>query len=385
MMRIAYVDPRTVPGTSVEALQIAQNVDALARAGDAVDLVTPRPPPGASIEDALGRRFHERVRTAYVPDYRERWWAPRHSNRLFFHAARRWLARERPDAVWARHLRCARSILAARDAPPVFFETHEVFARTLAEQKDAPARKVARLRALEAGVYARSRGIIALTSALADDLRDDYDATTPMLVAADAVDAVLAARARPVALGFEPVILYIGSLHPWKGVDIAIRAMREVPRGTLVIVGANGASLAALQACVRDEGVGDRVRFAGQVAPRNRFDWIAAATLCVLPLSLSRIASRYTSPLKLFEYLALGKPVVTTDLPSIREVVEHGRNGWLVAGADPGAYAEAINALLRDEPLRARLREQALVTGAACTWDARATRIRSFIADNLRA
>lgn len=384
-MRVAYVDPRAVPGPGVEALQIAQNVDALARAGDAVDLVTPQPPSGASIENALGRGFHERVRTAYLPDYRERWWALRHSNRLFFHAARRWLARERPDAVWVRHLRCARAILAARDAPPVFFETHEVFARTLAEKKDAPARKVARLRALEAGVYARSRGIIALTSALANDLRDDYDATTPMLVAADAVDAVLASRVRPVSLDFDPVILYIGSLHPWKGVDIAVRAMREVARGTLVIVGANGTSLAALQACVRDEGVADRVHFAGQVAPRNRFDWIAAATLCVLPLSLSRIASRYTSPLKLFEYLALGKPVVTTDLPSIREVVEHGRNAWLVAHADPGAYAEAINSLLRDDALRARLGAEALRTGAASTWDARATRIRGFIAGHLGA
>ena len=385
-MRVAYVDPHPVPGPSVEALQIAQNVDALARAGDRVDLVTPQPRHDDRVDDTLGRPWDAGVRTAYVPDYRERWWAPARSNRLFFHAARRWLAKERPDAVWVRHLRCAESILAMRDPPPVFFETHEVFARTLAEQPEAPRRKVTRLRTLERSVYERAHGIIALTSALADDLRDDYEAKSPMMVAADGVDALLAAQARPVSLGRHlPVILYIGSLHPWKGVDIVVRAMRDVAQATLAIVGGNGSGLAALRECARQHGVADRVRFVGAVPPRKRFDWIAAATLCVLPLSLSRIASRYTSPLKLFEYLALGKPVVTTDLPSMREVVEHGNNAWLVPHADPACYAEAINTLLRDDALRSRLGAQARRTGTACTWDARANRIHRFMTDHLGA
>ncbi|HEY3583676.1 MAG TPA: glycosyltransferase family 1 protein, partial [Casimicrobiaceae bacterium] len=157
-MRVAYVDPHPVPGPGVEALQIAQNVDAYARAVDRIDLVTPRPPPTASLDALLGRPWHARVRVAHTPDYRDRWWAPSNSNRLFFHAVRRWLRRERPDAVWVRHLRCARAILAMPDSPPVFFETHEVFARTHGEHAPHARRKVARLRRLEQRVYARSRG-----------------------------------------------------------------------------------------------------------------------------------------------------------------------------------------------------------------------------------
>jgi glycosyltransferase involved in cell wall biosynthesis len=382
-VRVAYVDPHPVPGHSVEALQIVQNVDAFARTGARVDLVTPQPPVDASVDDVLGRRFHDGVHTAYVPDYRERWWAPPHSNRMFFHAARRWLRRERPDAVWVRHLRCARAILAMRDAPPVFFETHEVFARTLAEQAGAAARKVARLRALEGSVYGRVHGIIALTAALAHDLRDDYRSTTPMLIAADGVDAILAAKARPVALGGEPIILYIGSLHPWKGVDIAIAAMRDVAHGTLVVVGGDDDAIARLHTLAQQQGVAGRVRFVGAVKPSLRFDWIAAATLCVLPLSVARIATRYTSPLKLFEYLALGKPVVTTDLPSIREVVEHGKNAWLVARAEATAFADGINTVLADAALRHALGAEAHRSANARTWDARAQAIRSFIADNV--
>jgi glycosyltransferase involved in cell wall biosynthesis len=381
-MRIAYVDPRPVPGSSVEALQIAQNVDAFARIGNPIDLVTPQPPSDASIVDTLGRPWHAGVRAAYVPDYRLRWWAPSRSNRMFFRAARRWLRSERPDAVWVRHLRLAEAILAMPDAPAVFFETHEVFARTLAEHPGASPRKVARLRALEQRVYAGSRGIIALTRALADDVHADYGSSTPMLIAADGFDRVLADRATAVPLGVEPVILYIGSLHPWKGVEIAIRAMRDVAHGSLVIVGGDEASVERLRALADEEEVGERVRLVGAVAPCRRFDWIAAATLCVLPLSSARIASRYTSPLKLFEYLALGKPVVTTDLASMREAVVHAKSAWLVEKAEPKGYAEAINRLLADPALRRTLAEEARLASRTRTWEARARSIRRFIADN---
>ena len=382
-MRIAYVDPHPVPGPGVEALQIAQNVDAFARAVGPIDLVTPMPAPDARVDELLGRAFHARVRLAHTPDYRERWWAPSKSNRLFFHAFRRWLRRERPDAVWVRHLRCARAILAMPDAPRVFFETHEVFARALREHAPGARRKATRLRSLEARVYGRAHGIIALTAALAADLRADYRSPAPLLVAADGVDAILAAKASAVPLGDEPIILYIGSLHRWKGVDAAIAAMRDVARGTLVVVGGDDAAIAPLRAHAVHEGVGERVRFVGAVPPRMRFDWIAAATICLLPLSNSAIASRYTSPLKLFEYLALGKPVVTTDLPAIREVVEHGRTAWLVARAEAKAFAAGIDRLLGDEALRASLGAAAQTAGARFTWDARAARIGEFMAAHL--
>jgi glycosyltransferase involved in cell wall biosynthesis len=206
-----------------------------------------------------------------------------------------------------------------------------------------------------------------------------------LLVAADGVDAILAQNARAVALGHDPVILYIGSLHAWKGVDVAIAAMRDVARGMLVIVGGDEQTIAPLRARAAQEGVGERVRFVGAVAPKQRFDWIAAATLCVLPLSNATIAARYTSPLKLFEYLALGKPVVTTDLPAIREVVEHGKNAWLVACAEAGAFAAGINALLDDDARRSALGAAARVTGTERSWDARVRSIGEFMAMRVAA
>lgn len=384
-MRVAYIDPHPVPGPGVEALQIAQNVDAFARGGNEVDLVTPESPAGASVESLLGRSWHPRLRVSHLPDYRTRWWAPSRSNRMFFAAVRRWLRRERPDAVWTRHLRCAQSVLTLRGGPPLFFETHEVFARTLAEQDGASQRKVRRLRGLERRVYERAQGIIALTAGLAGDIRGDYPGPAPILVAGDGADAILAATARPIRPEREPMILYLGSLHPWKGVDTLIRAMRTVPDALLVIAGGDRAAVERTRRYAVSEAVADRVRVVGAVPPRQRFDWIGAATLCALPLSQARIATHYTSPLKLFEYLAMGKPVITADLPTTREVVEHGRNAWLVECANPGAFAAAINHLLADPSLRARLAAGAAQTARARTWDARAAGIQRFMLECLAA
>jgi glycosyltransferase involved in cell wall biosynthesis len=378
-MRIAYIDPRPVPGDSVEALQIAQNVDAFARTCAPLTLVTPQPADGVRIDDVLGRAWNPRVELAYVPDYRRRFFLPSRSNRMFIAAARRWIDRHRPDAVWLRHLRLADALVAMASPPPVFFETHELFARTLAEQPSARRRKVAALRALEQRVYARSRGIVVLTRALASDLIGEYVLTTPVLVAADGFDALLAAQATPPRRRDVATILYIGSLHPWKGVDVLVRAMREIVDARLVVVGGSPDAIEPLRELARREGVGERVEFAGAVPFNRRFDCIASADICALPLSLSSIASRYTSPLKLFEYLAAGKAVVATDLPSMREVVTHGVDAWLVEQPQPALYAAAINRLLADGALRARLGAAARETATRYTWDARGRAIFDFM------
>src|SRR5262249_13241169 len=78
----------------------------------------------------------------------------------------------------------------------------------------------------------------------------------------------------------------------------------------------------------------------GCAAPGGRPRWLAAAAVLVLPNSRAEpISARYTSPLKLFEYMAAGRPIVASDLPSLREVLTGGRNAVLVPPDDPGALA----------------------------------------------
>ena len=82
----------------------------------------------------------------------------------------------------------------------------------------------------------------------------------------------------------------------------------------------------------------------------------------------------WMSPLKVFGYMAAAKPIVCSDLPVLREVVEDGRNGLLVQAEDPDAWAAALRRLLEDKELRERLSATAFADFLARhTWRGRAS------------
>jgi glycosyltransferase involved in cell wall biosynthesis len=90
---------------------------------------------------------------------------------------------------------------------------------------------------------------------------------------------------------------------------------------------------------------------------------------------------RHTSPLKAFEAMAAGRPIVASDLPSSREVLRHGENAWLVAPDDAGALADGITRLLADDALSERIARTAFVDSVAYSWDARARRLLDVFAE----
>ena len=106
----------------------------------------------------------------------------------------------------------------------------------------------------------------------------------------------------------------------------------------------------------------------------------AAADVLVLPNTAQAAISReHTSPLKLFEYMAAGRPIVASDLPSLREVLRHGDNAWLMQPDDPAALAQGIQHLLAEPALAARLAAQAQEEVQAYTWEQRAANILRFV------
>jgi len=112
----------------------------------------------------------------------------------------------------------------------------------------------------------------------------------------------------------------------------------------------------------------------GQLPPADVARRLAAASILALPNSSSAISARYTSPLKLFEYLAIGRPIVASDLPSIREVLTAG-TAVLVAADDPAAWASAFVALAADPARAASLAAAARRLAPDYSWGARAARI----------
>ena len=115
-----------------------------------------------------------------------------------------------------------------------------------------------------------------------------------------------------------------------------------------------------------------RVIFTGVVA-RDAI----ASLISAFDIALQPAANPYASPLKLFEYLALGRVVLAPDQPNLREVLTHGENAWLFDPSEPGAMQRAIERLLNDVDARQRLAVGALRTipERELTWERNAERV----------
>lgn len=99
--------------------------------------------------------------------------------------------------------------------------------------------------------------------------------------------------------------------------------------------------------------------FHGPIEPDRRFEYIHRADICLLPLTNTGPGGRYTSPLKLFEYMAAGKAIVVSDLPSMRQVLTPEQDALLVPTGEPEVFARAIERLLMEDDLRKQLGETA--------------------------
>ncbi|MGB0713891.1 MAG: glycosyltransferase family 4 protein [Gammaproteobacteria bacterium] len=378
-MHVAYVDPRPVPGLRAEAMQLLQTVDGLAQAGAEVTLIAPGPRDGTSVEDILGRPLHRNVTWLSLFDPRKRWWFPLNTSRPFFRRATTLIRSLSPDAIMCRHLGVADHVLRHLPRARLFFELHEVFATSFEAnhpQPDTAAQaKLDRLRNREQRVYRAAAGLITLTDELGQQAAERYSGIAPRTTVPNAVDNVLAeASRRDKATPDRMRILYLGGLHPWKGVNLAIEMMQWLPTAHLSIVGSGSAErMEELRTLSRDLGIGDRVDLVGPIMPPSeRFSIIADHDLCVLPLLPNNVG---TSPLKLFEYLTMGKPTVVADLPSLRRLVTDGEHVLLATAEDPRAFAHCLERLIDDPALYERLSHDGQALASTQGWAQRGTRL----------
>ena len=150
-----------------------------------------------------------------------------------------------------------------------------------------------------------------------------------------------------------PLLLFVGRLRYYKGLQYLLKAMREI-EARLLVVG-TGVMAGEWQALAGELGLGDRVTFLGDVSDDDLSLYYHACDLFVLPASHRSEAFGLVQ----VEAMACGKPVVCTELGTGTSYVNvHGETGLVVPPRDPQALAGAINQLLADEGLRKRLGER---------------------------
>lgn len=382
MIKIAYLDPYPVPDLRVASLQILQNIDAFARAGAQVTLVTPKGQYRDS--DILGRAVHPNAHLVSLRDIRRKWYFPFNSQKLFSLQIAHWIKHHQIDALFTRNLKLACYLTENHADIPLFFESHEIFAQSFAEShsfsKKKNRAKYHKLLKMEKQVYSQATGIFVLTSLLRDDIISQYQVKTPIMVAPDGVDlhAAVQCEISPIN-NVMTEVLYLGSLHKWKGIPTMMRAMKYLDNARLNIAGGTDEQIEGLTLLAQEMDVKDKVNFLGFIDPKQRFSAIARHDICVLPLTLTSIGSRYTSPLKLFEYMAMEKPVVISDFPSIRDVVDESAVCFADSG-DAQSFAEQI-VKLRENPQQAREKTHyaRLLVENNYNWDKRAEMILNTI------
>jgi glycosyltransferase involved in cell wall biosynthesis len=163
----------------------------------------------------------------------------------------------------------------------------------------------------------------------------------------------------------EPLLLYHGSLTQHRGIEQLIEAMLEpgLEAAHLVLLGFGGAR-EELATRVADPRLGGRVHLLPAVPPGRLLDWIAGATIDVIPLQRSTLNHWLCTPNKLWESIAAGVPVVVSDFPAMAPIVlddDHGALGATCDPASPEAIAVAVRRLLDAAPAeRAALRARCL-------------------------
>ena len=123
------------------------------------------------------------------------------------------------------------------------------------------------------------------------------------------------------------------------------------------------------------------MRIEGFVRQREVPSYLLASDVLVMPYS-SKVtirdgteAGRFTSPLKLFEYMAAGKPIVATGVPSVLEILRPGENSVVTPPDDGGEFVRALGLVLGDSELCARVSSGAHSDAAGYTWEKRVEKI----------
>ncbi|MCE9594887.1 MAG: glycosyltransferase family 4 protein [Planctomycetes bacterium] len=385
-MKLVLVANARIPSQRAQSIQLMHTASAFQRAGASVTLLAAERrkkialPDGQDVFSYYGVPANARpkLETAPCVDWVDGvpvllQYFPARLQELTFarNAATQVLARHAQSLVYSREIESARH-LVRRGLERVFLELHRV-----------PGGQTRRrwLREAARGV----RGVVAISGGVREDLialgvdgekiRVEHDALDPQRFRSppkrDDARAELGLAAK------RPVVVYTGGLLAWKGADLLIDVARALPSVQFVIAGGMDKDVERLK--LLSDGVAN-LRIDGFQPPTRVPLYLAAADVTVVPnRSEPAISAKYTSPLKIFEAMAVGLPIVASDLPSIREILEHERDALLVAPDSAEPFVRGIERLLGDDALRAKLRARLLERAPENTWDARARRLLAWM------
>jgi glycosyltransferase involved in cell wall biosynthesis len=230
------------------------------------------------------------------------------------------------------------------------------------------ARLVGLIARLERVVVRRAALVLAISQPIADELRGMGVSPRRVALAPNGVDPELfdpdrfsvQADALRASLGIAPtqtVVGFVGTFGPWHGTMVLAQAIPMVVRARsdvrFLVIG-EGSGRAAFEKSIGAAGAGSAVVMTGAIPHHAVPEYLAACDILVSPhVPMPNGERFFGSPTKLYEYMAIGRPIVASRLEQLEQVLTHGETALLVPPGDPSTLARAIVELAAD-PARAR-------------------------------
>lgn len=393
-MRIALVAPTQIPARRANTIQVMKMAQALVLLGHQVHLTSPGDPPAGLDQNALAQELmrHYGLQEALFSfsEFPVTWLPASPSLRRYDYSLRavRWAQQWKADLFYTRLPQAA--ALSSRLGIPTIMEIHDL------PQGITGPRLVQ--------LFARGKGarrLVVVTQALAEDLTHllgveaQAEGQPALIVAPDGVDlsryadlpdpaqARLAlGQSSHTSLPLSPERFtagYTGHLYPGRGGNLLLALAERLAEITFLIVGGAPQDVARLRDQARQKKLVN-VILTGFVPNSELPLYQAACDILLMPYqrrvqaSSGGDISRYLSPMKLFEYLACQRPIISSDLPVLQEVLNE-RNAVIVPTAEIDAWEQAIQELRQNPARGQKLAAQARLDASRYTWEARAARI----------
>ena len=366
-MNIVAIAGSTVPSDTANSIQVMKACNALVQLNHHVTLIVPGAP-----NHSVNLKGHYGLQTDFPIE-----WLTSTSRRLFTWQSVQRARALKPDILYTWFPQSA--VFGLLYKIPTVFEIHIQPTGLF-----GPAWHQA---------FAKLRGrkrLASITRALINKLENDYNIRFKpgeIVIAPNGVDLErFASLPDPITarqtlnLIQAPTVMCTGHLYAGRGADLFLALAKSIPHARFVWVGSRPEDVATWKQRAETNGTRN-VTFTGFIPNQDLPLYQSAADILLMPYSRSIMGSSGTadsasvaSPMKMFEYMAAGRAIVTSDLPVIREVLNE-RNAVFCDPDQLENWRIEIGALLRDETRRIELGKQARRDVESYTWLARADRI----------
>jgi len=280
------------------------------------------------------------------------------------------MVKSRPDVVHAHDVNTLPTawLAAALTRSHLVYDAHEI---STGREGYASFRSL--VGCIEKRLMPRAFGMITTTDTRAKFFARAYGVTRPLVLQnRPRLSAVERSQRIREELQLDqpwPIIVYQGGLQQGRGLERLVDVAAQVENAYFVFIG-GGRLETVLEDRTRSMKIENRVRFIPTVPLSELLHYTASADVGVQPIENTCLNHFSTDSNKLFEYIQAGLPVIASDLPEIRRVVNEHELGILVPAGDSSALAAAINELVRDPVKRTRFSDNAKQAAEPLSWEA---------------